>query len=189
MADEKIPDFLAKRRAVRSRPDRSVKPVNTGGSSDSGSTSSSTTPVKTATPDLIVFEETLVDADTMVDLIFEDIGGQEIIDISRNDLIDGQNTFYKPIKNVSAIYSEYNPQNILAIGDSSRSYFDNFPIKIDNYIPQSISDGYPNNIYIELNSGDLIIELENLPDDEQVQVQIFNKISGFNDTIYVGEES
>jgi len=68
--------------------------------------------VKIATQELIDIIDDATPADqkieTMTNLLFEDIGGQEIISIIRNDIVNGQNITYQPIKNVTSLYYQYN---------------------------------------------------------------------------------
>ena len=66
----------------------------------------------------------------MTDLIFENIGGQELINILRSDIINGQNISYQPIKNLTNLYFQYNPQNILALQDTDSNYFKKIPYKL-----------------------------------------------------------
>ena len=49
------------------------------------------TDVKPATPDIILFDNESVPIEVMTDLIFENIGGQELINIVRSDIVNGQN--------------------------------------------------------------------------------------------------
>lgn len=71
--------------------------------------------IKTATPDIVLFDDDSVPTEQMADLIFENIGGQELINIARNDTINGQNISYQPIKNIRSIQQSYNPNNILGL--------------------------------------------------------------------------
>jgi len=139
-------------------------------------------PVKTAPIDTVLFNDDEVPVEVMTDLIFEDIGGQELINIARNDIINGQQVSYQPIKNLSSIQQQYNPNNILSVQSTSDKYFANFPIKLENKIPQSGTG--PNNVHVYLDSstGNLIIEAVNLESDEQIEVEI--TVSG---TIYEAE--
>jgi hypothetical protein len=115
----------------------------------------------------------------MTDLIFEDIGGQELINIARNDIVNGQQISYSPIKNLTSIQQQYNPNNIINLQSTSDTYFANFSIKLEEKIP-NIGNG-PNgkNIYIEPETGDLIIETIKNANDEQLDIQI-----GISGTIY-----
>jgi hypothetical protein len=125
---------------------------------------------KTAPIDTVLFNDDLVPIELMTDLVFEDIGGQELINISRNDIVNGQQVTYRPIKNLSSIQQQYNPNNILGIQSTSDKYFANFSIKLDEKIPEYPTG--PNGTYVYLESGNIVIESINLESDEQVQVQI-----------------
>jgi hypothetical protein len=135
-------------------------------------------PIKTSTPDIILFDEDMLPEQLMFDLIFEDIGGQELISIVRSDTVNGQKIIYQPIKNLSSIQQQYNPNNILGLQQTSDKYFAGFSIKLEDKIPEYGNGINGNNVYIEPN-GDLVIELININDDEQVEVQIT-----LNGTIY-----
>ena len=146
--------------------------------------STSTVGVKIATPDLFVFKDQVVPIDAMTDLIFEDIGGHELITISRNDLISGQNISYQPIKNLSNLYLQYNPQNIVGLQDTSDMFFKNYTIKFEKSIPTSGTGPNEEIVYVDPDTGDLVINVTDLESDEQVEVQILTGWQSFNDTIY-----
>lgn len=143
-------------------------------------------PVKTATLDIILFDDEATPIDTMADLIFENIGGQELINITRSDIVNGQKISYQPIKNLSSIQQRYNPNNILSLQQTSDKYFSGFPIKLEEKIPTQ--GGGPNgtNVYID-SFGDLIIEFINMGSDEQIETQI--TVGGTIYEIDLGEES
>ena len=135
-------------------------------------------PVKTATLDIILFDEESVPTDGMFDQIFENIGGQELINITRSDIVNGQKISYQPIKNLSAIQQRYNPNNILSLQQTADKFFAGFSIKLEDKIPETGNGTNGENIYLNA-TGDLIIELINVNPDEQVETQI--SVSG---TIY-----
>jgi hypothetical protein len=135
-------------------------------------------PVKTATLDIILFDEESVPTDGMFDQIFENIGGQELISITRSDIVNGQKISYQPIKNLSAIQQRYNPNNILSLQQTADKFFAGFSIKLEDKIPETGNGTNGENIYLNA-TGDLIIELINVNPDEQVETQI--SVSG---TIY-----
>lgn len=150
--------------------------------------SASVPSIKIADPDIILQNDSEIPIEIMTDLIFEDIGGQEIINISRNDLVNGQYVVYQPIKNLSYIASQYNSKNIVGLGGTLGSYFDSFPIKLEDKMPNNGLDDpnyYP--IYL-LDDGSLVIELVNMESDEQVEVQIMTSGSILDDTIYLENE-
>lgn len=125
--------------------------------------------VKPATKDIVLFDDESTPIEVMADLIFENIGGNELINISRFDLINGQNIDYQPIKNLSYIKQKYGPNNLFALQNTSDKLFGNFPIKLDKKIdPSTIL----NNIYRDPDTGDIIIEVINIAQDEEIEVQI-----------------
>lgn len=128
-------------------------------------------PVKTATLDIILFDDETTQIDTMSDLIFENIGGQELINITRSDIVNGQKISYQPIKNLSSIQQRYNPNNIVSLQQTSDRYFAGFSIKLDDKIPNQGGGINGENIYFN-DSGDLIIEFININSDEQIEIQI-----------------
>jgi len=194
MADEfKYADYIS---SVAAIPDPLEKDTSDG--------------VKIATPDLILKNADVIDVDIMTDLIFEDIGGYELATISRHDLISGQEVIYSPIKNLTDLYLQYNPNNILRI-QSSESYFESLSLPIYTRIP-ICGTGYdisppdlindpeyeekdlnkwiktPNckSVYIDKITGDLVINLINTKPGEQVEVEVLSAGNIFDDTIYYG---
>lgn len=162
--------------------------------------------VKIATPDLIIFDDEGVPFEIMADLVFEDIGGYELATISRHDLINGQKVIYSPIKNLTDLYLQYNPNNILRL-QSSDSYFKSLSLSIFDHLPVC-GTGYdivppesnpseqdktkwtkvPNckSVYIDQITGDLVVNLINVKENEQVEVQVLTSGDVFSDTIYNG---
>jgi hypothetical protein len=167
--------------------------------------------VKIATPDLIIFDDEVMSIENMTDLIFEDIGGYELATISRHDLVNGQKVIYSPIKNLTDLYLQYNPNNVLRL-QSSDSYFKSLSLSIFNHLP-ACGTGYtispppppqdnpgyeekdlnkwiktPNckSVYIDPITGDLVINLINVKENEQVEVQVLTSGGIFSDTIHSG---
>lgn len=129
-------------------------------------------PVKTAPIDTILFDEEAVPIQIMSDLIFENIGGQELINIARNDTVNGQQIIYQPIKNLTQIQQEYNPNNIVALQATSDKYFKNFAIKFETKVPNVGGGPDGEHIYIDPTTGELIVEAVNMQEDEQIEVEI-----------------
>lgn len=161
--------------------------------------------VKIATPDLIIFDEEVI-IETMTDLVFEDMGGYELATISRHDLVNGQKVIYSPIKNLTDLYLQYNPNNVLRL-QSSDSYFKSLSLSIFDHLPVcgtgydiSPPESNPNeedktkwkktpnckSVYIDPITGDLVINLINVKENEQVEVQVLTSGDVFSDTMYVG---
>lgn len=140
--------------------------------------------VLVATPALIALSNAPLEIDIMADLIFENIGGQELINISRNDMINGQDVLYSPIKNLQSLYLEYNPNNIIKLENTADTYFKNFPIRLESKIPSVGSGPDGEIVYIDPDTGDLVINVVNLEPDEQIDIQILNNGEILNGTIY-----
>jgi hypothetical protein len=138
-----------------------------------------TPPVKTAPIDTILFDDAAVPIEIMSDLIFENIGGQELISIVRSDIVNGQKISYQPIKNLSSIQQQYNPNNILGLQQTANRFFAGFSIKLEDKIPEVGNGLNGENVYFDESTGDLIIEFVNLSNDEQIETQIT-----VNGTIY-----
>ena len=140
--------------------------------SNLSSSSSVFSQVKTATKDIILFDDGTVPIDLMADLIFEDIGGQELINIARRDTVNGQKVIYQPIKNLSSVEQQYNPNNLISLQSTSDKYFANFSIKLDDKIPQVGGGPGGDYVYIDTLTGNLIVEAVNLEIDEQIEIQV-----------------
>jgi len=140
--------------------------------------------VQAATPDIILFDDETTPIEIMTDLIFENIGGQELINILRSDIINGQNVSYQPIKNLTNLYFQYNPQNILALQDTDSNYFKKFPINFSSKVPSYGTGPNGSIVYIDPGTGNLVINVVNLGRDEQVEVSIVSDGEVLDDTIY-----
>lgn len=140
--------------------------------------------VKSATPDIILFNDETTPIEIMTDLIFENIGGQELINIIRTDIINGQDLNYQPIKNLTNLYLQYNPQNILSLQDTDYNYFKKFPINFSSKIPVCGTGPDCSIVYIDPETGNLVINVVNLGRDEQVEVSIVSDGVVLDDTIY-----
>jgi hypothetical protein len=131
-----------------------------------------TPPVKTAPIDTVLFNDDEVPIEVMSDLIFEDIGGHELINIARNDIINGQDISYQPIKNLTSLQQQYNPNNILSVQSTSDKYFSNFAIKLENKTPNVGNGPFGSNVYIDPLTGNMIVDAINLETDEQIEIEI-----------------
>jgi hypothetical protein len=125
--------------------------------------------LKPATVDLIL-DDASVPIDLMTNLIFEQIGGQELISISRHDMLNGQDVSYNPISNMSSIALRYNSRSLIPVSGSSDEIFKNYQIDIDPRIP----DGDDQLPYIDAATGDIVINVQNMDVGEEVEVQVIS---------------
>jgi hypothetical protein len=139
--------------------------------------------VKTASPQYILFDEESAPIDIMTQLIFEDIGGQEILNIARNDTVFGSNLIYEKISNSNQITQKYNSYNLSPIDKTSVQYFKNFPINFESKVPNKANGQNNFNVYIDEITGNLVIDLINMEQDEQVEIEILTSGNFYYDTI------
>lgn len=97
----------------------------------------SSTATKIATPDLIEIREEELPQEVINDLLFESMSSIEIINIGRNDIINGQNISYNIIGNTDAIQKLFNSDNMFKISGSSKEFFDNFGIRFGPHVPEN----------------------------------------------------
>ena len=140
--------------------------------------------VKSASPDIILVDQNDLPIELILKLTLEKIGAQELISLVRHDTVNGQNIVYQPVKNISDVAISYNPQNIINIPDTAEIYFKNFAIKMENHIVQDTNETPPESVYIDSNSGNIVIETVNLKADYEVEVQMVSSGQIFNGTIY-----
>jgi hypothetical protein len=120
---------------------------------------------KVAPTDIIQFDDSSIEIALITDLLFEDIGATELANISRSDLIDGQEVIYAPIKNLPTIRREFNPNNIVATSYET-DFFSRFAIDLSL---RGVQEPYFDD------NGDLVIEIDTVEDSEEFQVQILTK--------------
>ncbi len=143
--------------------------------------------VNIATPETYELYPTSPSGIVAAQVFLEMLGGNELIELSRHDLINGFNTKYQPIKDAQIISTQFNAFNIIPLQDTLPNYMDNFPIKLEERIPNTTAD-QPSNVTIDDN-GIITIELVNLKPDETVEVEIFYQGEILDDTIYIGGSS
>jgi hypothetical protein len=122
-----------------------------------------TSGIKQADPDIILGPETDTTGDYIVERFFEELGGTELINISRYDLIDGADVSYKPIANLSRLRRRFNPNNIIALDILSDNEFSKFSI---NLLSRGMNEPYFDD------DGNLVVELDIIRPEENIEVEI-----------------
>ena len=132
--------------------------------------------VKPATPDIILFNEDSLPVDAMSHLIFENIGGHEIINMLRYDTVDGKNMDYRLIGNTEALSKAFSPTNMISSTGTLQEYFKNFAIRLDIHQIETLEPNYENVLYVDRISfpGSLVLEVTNMEINEQVELQVLN---------------
>jgi hypothetical protein len=102
--------------------------------------------VKPATPDLILFNDAEIPIEIVTELLFEDIGSIEILNIARSDTINGREISYNLIGNLSDISRRYAPTNIFKLSGTLEEFFSNFAIKFKLHAPDTGTG--PDKVYV-----------------------------------------
>jgi len=129
---------------------------------------------KTPTRDVVTFVESNFSAEGIANLLFEQIGGIELISMVRRDTVEGQNPYYTVISNLSNIKKEFDPTQIISRQKPNQSFFDIYSIDINSKIPNDLyleRNNLTNFFYTDTN-GDFVIELDNMLIDEVVELEI-----------------
>lgn len=129
--------------------------------------------VKAAPIDTVFFVDEKFSQEFITDLLFEDVAGQELLSIARDDTVNGQEVIYQPIKNLGILRDIYDINNLLKIQETSDRFFANFLIRLNEKIPEVGRGANGANYYLDT-EGSAIIELINILDDEQVEIQVLN---------------
>lgn len=129
-------------------------------------------PVKSAPIDTVIFVDEAIPNELIVDLLFEDVGGQELLSIARNDTVNGQDVVYQPFKNLDILQATYNPNTILRLPENINGAFANFTIDLRSKIPTVGNGKNGVNYYVDMDTADIILEFVNLKTDEQVELEI-----------------
>lgn len=151
--------------------------------SPSASQTARVDPVKIATPDVMLYTVSDLEVQAINDILFENVGGQELISISRNDILNGQDIRVQPIKNLKALGLKYNSKNIINLSETSAAFFNNFPIALESYLPNQALGTQLAEID---DDGNVIINFVNVPNGEQVEVQLFAGGNILDETIFNG---
>lgn len=125
--------------------------------------------------DVVSLATTDVDAETITNLLFENIGSVELTKFVRHDTVEGVNPYYDIISNLSEVKRRFNPSSLISIQKPDSSNFDIYAIKLQDKIPDDqylIQNNITDYVYFDSSNGDLIIEVVNMSESEVVEVQI-----------------
>lgn len=161
--------------SVAPKPDTSV-------SKDSDPNKNAQKNIKVATSNLFVFTDENVVDETLAGLIFEDIGGHELLDMTSSAAmysLGGQAVGNQVLANLSQLSEKYSPMKIIAIQDTLDKIFAANTLNLLNYIPQYVDpvEVVDNNYTINV----LDIDVNN---KERVEVEVLTYGNIFDATIY-----
>jgi hypothetical protein len=146
--------------------------------------------VKIATNNIFYTGQDPVTVNLMQRLFFEEIGGQELINISRNDLLSGQPLDYTVIKNLASLSIEYDPNKLLALQGTDVDYFSDFSFVLEKFVPDvgtgvNISEVQTGErVYVEPSTGNVIVNTINVKSSQSVDIEFLSFEDIIDDTIY-----
>lgn len=136
--------------------------------------------VKIATSNLFI-ESEKASEDFMTNMIFEEIGGNELIDTQNyNFLVNPEKS---NISNISTILEVTSPKSLFKSSNIYDATFNQFEIELANRIPSVGNDFNNGNVYFSTSLKSIIIEFVNLADDEEIEVQFVSTSLPISDTI------
>jgi hypothetical protein len=150
--------------------------------------------VKIPSRDVVDYQDADIPVELITNLLFENLGANELVKFERHDTIEGTNSTYDIISNLAGIKKEFDPSGLISRQKPDTSYFDIYNIKLEDKIPSQkyLQDnpkidgsGQVNTTdYVYIDSvGNLVVELVNMNIDELVELEIQS-----DGTIYEGFE-
>lgn len=119
---------------------------------------------KVAPSDIIQFDDSNIEIQLITNLLFEDVGAVELSDMSRSDLIDGQQVIYSPITNLPELKRDFDPNKIIS-NIPMVDYFSRFLIDL---LSRGMYEPYFDD------EGNLVIEIDKVLDDEKIEAEILS---------------
>jgi hypothetical protein len=133
--------------------------------------------VKVATSNLFVLEERTDKTDFIADAILEDIGGQELINITRTDILNGQNVTYNIVSNLASLEQKFNPNSMIAMQGTDQQHASLFSFMLGNYIPEfgtaiDVDGAYTGEtVYVDVETGRVVVNTINVDNNLRVEVE------------------
>ena len=112
----------------------------------------------------VQYNPQILPQELITDLLYEDVGGTELINIARHDTINGQEVVHSLVRNLSVLNQTFNPNNILAVQAVYSSYLNQYALDIASKIDE-------NSIYLDVD-GNLVVEFSSINGDEYAEVEI-----------------
>lgn len=140
---------------------------------------------------LVEQDDALVPESLMEYVLYEQISGQELLSLSRHDILNGQDVSYQIIKDLKDVAFDYSSGNLIALPGTLPEVFRQYGIVLENHIPtvdpeNPTGQDYWQHFYIETEDGipTIVIELQNIQDNMLVELEIM--ASGSPDTTGFG---
>ncbi len=109
----------------------------------------------------------------MEKLYFQDVGGTEILSVARHDTVGGEPVIHSPVENLQDLSIQFNSLNIL-MSTKLNTLFAGFGIDINEKIDRNATT-----VSVEEDTGNMVIEVQDVNKDEYVQIQVASRVEEF----------
>jgi hypothetical protein len=109
----------------------------------------------------------------MEKLYFQDVGGTEILSVARHDTVGGEPVIHSPVENLQDLSIQFNSLNIL-MSTKLDTLFAGYGIDINEKIDRNATT-----VSVEEDTGNMVIEVQDVNKDEYVQIQVASRVEEF----------
>ena len=147
--------------------------------------------VKMPTRQIVNYQTAPALPEYIAEILFEEVGGTELINMVRHDTVSGINVAYNIISNLTQVNLKFDPSLALSGVGTYDPIFSKYKIKFETKIPEEdfstltegiaptpespdVSANFDNvasNFYIN-SDGDLVIEFVNILSDEVIELEV-----------------
>ena len=131
-----------------------------------------TSQVKVANVNVININYAATPVEQMEKMFFQDVGGTEILSVTRHDTVGGEKVIYSEVDNLQDLKIQFNPLNIL-VSTNLNDLFSGYGIDIK----EKVNDA-GQTVQIDA-SGNMVIEVVGVAEDEYVQIQVASRVEDF----------
>ena len=131
-----------------------------------------TSQVKVANVNVININYAATPVEQMEKMFFQDVGGTEILSVTRHDTVGGEKVIYSEVDNLQDLKIQFNPLNIL-VSTNLNDLFSGYGIDIK----EKVNDA-GQTVQIDA-SGNMVIEVVGVSEDEYVQIQVASRVEDF----------
>ena len=131
-----------------------------------------TSQVKVANVNVINTNYAATPVEQMEKMFFQDVGGTEILSVTRHDTVGGEKVIYSEVDNLQDLKIQFNPLNIL-VSTNLNDLFSGYGIDIK----EKVNDA-GQTVQIDA-SGNMVIEVVGVAEDEYVQIQVASRVEDF----------
>lgn len=143
--------------------------------------------VQSADPDIVLVTPEELPVDIQAQMVLQAIGGSELIQIVRNDSVDGQKVAYQPIVNMDSFAAQFSPILIIGNAPSLNGLKAGAAIDLDSYLSPTPDGSGPLFVgqsaagkpaiiveLISLNEGD-VVEIATTPVEDAASNRLFEE--------------